>query len=47
MIPVEIGEPSLRVEYYDEQTNETRLRGELDLIDEKREQARTRAESYK
>jgi hypothetical protein len=47
VIPVEIGEPSLRVEYYDEISNEDRLRNNLDLLDEVREVALIRAEAYK
>ena len=47
VIPVEIGEPTLRVEYYDEETNNSRLQANLDLLEEKREVAYIRAEAYK
>ena len=47
VIPVEIGEPTLRVEYYDEKTNNSRLQANLDLLEEKREVAYVRAEAYK
>ena len=47
VVPVEIGEPSLRVEHYDEATNNTRLQTNLDLLDEAREIAFVRAEAYR
>lgn len=47
MIPVEIGEPSLRRMNYDENHNEESLKIELDLLEEGREQARIRQEACK
>jgi transposase InsO family protein len=47
VVPVEIGEPSLRVEQYDDKTNDARLRTNLDLLDETREIAYIRAEAYR
>nr|KYP62241.1 Retrotransposable element Tf2 [Cajanus cajan] len=39
MIPVEVGEPSLRRQQFDEETNKEALNIDLDLIDETRESA--------
>ena len=39
VIPAEIGLPSLRVSEYDEDANDGRLLPELDLVEERREQA--------
>nr|KYP41363.1 hypothetical protein KK1_037267 [Cajanus cajan] len=39
MISVEIGEPSLRQQQFNEQTNDEALNVELDLIDEVRDRA--------
>ena len=39
VIPVEVGLPSFRVENYDEEDNAGRMLPELDLVEEKREQA--------
>ncbi|XP_019420646.1 PREDICTED: uncharacterized protein LOC109330824 [Lupinus angustifolius] len=42
MIPVEIGEPTWRTSHFDEATNSTILRHNLDWIEEKRDRARIR-----
>ena len=39
VIPVEVGLPSHRVEYYNEEDNAEQMLPELDLVEEKREQA--------
>jgi transposase InsO family protein len=46
VVPIEIGEPSLRVEHYDDATNDARLQTNLDLLDETREIALLRAAAY-
>lgn len=47
MIPVEVGEPSLRRMNYDEKLNEETLKVELDFHEKEREQARIRQEACK
>ena len=46
MIPMEIGLPSTRIEYYDEMTNSDKWRDDLDLFDETRRQAQLKIASY-
>ena len=45
-IPVEIGVPTLRVEYFNLETNEQGLRNNLDLLGELHDQARIRQVVY-
>ncbi|XP_050222334.1 uncharacterized protein LOC126672427 [Mercurialis annua] len=47
MVPVEIGMPTIRVQYFDEQQNEENTRLCLDLLKERREQALMHIEAYK
>ncbi|XP_050207651.1 uncharacterized protein LOC126657071 [Mercurialis annua] len=47
MVPVEIGMPTIRVQYFDEQQNEESTRLCLDLPEERREQALLHIETYK
>ena len=47
MIPVEIRVPSLRQETYNQEENFALQRYELDLLEEKRNQAALRVASYK
>ncbi|XP_050222714.1 uncharacterized protein LOC126672805 [Mercurialis annua] len=47
MIPVEIGIPTLRVQFFDEAKNEEEQKLCLDLLEERREQAALRIEAYK
>ncbi|GFS32962.1 hypothetical protein Acr_00g0025610 [Actinidia rufa] len=47
IIPVEIGMPSFRTLNMDKETNEVELRLNLDLLDERREQAEVRQAAYK
>ncbi|XP_050217513.1 uncharacterized protein LOC126668351 [Mercurialis annua] len=47
MIPVEIGMPTLRVQFFDEAKNEEEQKLCLDLLEERREQAALRIEAYK
>ncbi|KAK3043419.1 hypothetical protein RJ639_001998 [Escallonia herrerae] len=47
LIPVEIGLPSLRLTTYDPVQNEEALRANLDLLDERREQAAMRLAAYR
>ncbi len=46
VIPLEIGLPSPRVEHYDPDSNSSRLRNNLDLVEEIREVARVRMARY-
>lgn len=45
MLPVELGEPSLRRKIEDIQVNDQELRMELDTLDERRDRAVLRAEA--
>ncbi|GFY91230.1 hypothetical protein Acr_07g0014260 [Actinidia rufa] len=47
VIPVEIGMPSFRISNFDKESNETELRLNLDLLEEKRENAELRQMAYK
>ena len=47
VVPTELGLPTYRVTTFDEQSNEEAVRGELDLVEEKREQAYLRMAAYK
>ncbi|XP_050207544.1 uncharacterized protein LOC126656961 [Mercurialis annua] len=47
MVPVEIGMPTIRVQYFDEQQNEENTRLCLDFLEERREHALMHIESYK
>ncbi|XP_020202768.1 uncharacterized protein LOC109788451 [Cajanus cajan] len=47
MIPVEVGEPSFRRLHFDEESNNSSLRAEIDVIDEVRDKARIIAEACK
>ena len=47
MVPVETKLPTLRIEEYEEATNDDAIRLELDLIDEKRAEALTRLAAQK
>ena len=47
VIPMEIGMPSFKISNFDKENNETELRLNLDLIDEKRERAEIRLAAYK
>ena len=47
VIPVEIGMPSFRVSNFDKEINEAELRINLDLLEEKRENAELRQMAYK
>ncbi|XP_050229150.1 uncharacterized protein LOC126678290 [Mercurialis annua] len=47
VIPIEIGVPSIRVNYLEEETNEARIRLCLDLLEERRNEATIRAATYK
>ncbi|XP_050215670.1 uncharacterized protein LOC126666834 [Mercurialis annua] len=47
VIPVEIGVPSIRVNYLEEETNEARTRLCLVLLEERRDEAVVRATTYK
>ncbi|GFZ00940.1 hypothetical protein Acr_14g0005750 [Actinidia rufa] len=47
VIPVEIGMPSFRVSNFDKEINEAELRVNLDLLEEKRENAELRQMAYK
>jgi hypothetical protein len=46
VIPAEVSIPSPRVEQFDEEQNESRLRENLDLLDEVREQANIKIAAY-
>ena len=47
VISVEIGMPNFRTSNFDKENNETELRLNLDLLDEKREQAEVCQAAYK
>nr|KYP36467.1 Pol polyprotein [Cajanus cajan] len=47
MIPVEVGEPSFRRQYFNEDSNEASLRAEIDMVDEVRTQAQIMVEACK
>ncbi|GFZ19761.1 hypothetical protein Acr_28g0004660 [Actinidia rufa] len=47
VIPVEIGMPSFRTSNFDKESNETELRLNLDLLEERREKAKLRHAAYK
>ncbi|XP_050233229.1 uncharacterized protein LOC126681722 [Mercurialis annua] len=47
IVPVEIGMPTIRVQYFDEQQNEENTKLCLDLLEERREQALMHIEAYK
>ncbi|GFY90877.1 hypothetical protein Acr_07g0010730 [Actinidia rufa] len=47
VIPVEIGMPSFRISNFDKESNEAELRLNLDLLEEKRENAELRQMAYK
>lgn len=47
VIPVEMGMPSYRVQYFDEELNEDALYKSLDLVEEMREKAKIRMASNK
>nr|KYP73029.1 Transposon Ty3-I Gag-Pol polyprotein [Cajanus cajan] len=47
MIPVEVGEPSFRRQYFDENTNDISLRAEVDMVDEVRVRTEIIAEACK
>ena len=47
VVPTEIGLPTYRVANYDDQGNEEALRVELDLVEEKRDQAYLRMAAFK
>ena len=47
MIPLEIGLPSARVEYYNESSNSEYRRADLDLLSEIRQQAQVRMAAYR
>ena len=47
VIPVEIGMPSFRTSYFDKDNNETELRLNLTLLDEKKELVEVRQVAYK
>ena len=47
VVPVEISLSSYRTEYYDEGTNDMGLRMEMDVIEERREEARAKMAIYK
>ena len=47
VIPVEIGLLSFRTSNFDKKNNETKLRLNLDLLDEMRERAKVRQAAYK
>ncbi|GFY87521.1 hypothetical protein Acr_05g0011600 [Actinidia rufa] len=47
VIPVEIGMPSFRTSNFDEESNESELRLNLDLLEERREKADLRQAAYK
>ena len=47
LIPVELGQPSLRVQSYEPKLNETGLRANLDLLEEARENVVIRMAQYK
>ena len=46
VIPLEVGSPSLRVNFYHDQRNDLYLRENLDLVEELREKARLRTTEY-
>ncbi|GFZ18422.1 hypothetical protein Acr_27g0001610 [Actinidia rufa] len=47
VVPVEIGMPSFRISNFDKESNEAELRLNLDLLEEKRENAELRQMAYK
>ena len=47
VVPTEMGLPTYRVANYDDQGNEEALRAELDLVEEKRDQAYLRMVAFK
>jgi hypothetical protein len=47
VIPVEIGSPSYRIQHYNPRFNSEGLKLHLDLLEEKREEARVRTFAYK
>nr|KYP62827.1 Gypsy retrotransposon integrase-like protein 1 [Cajanus cajan] len=47
MIPVEVGEPSFRRQYFNETSNDTFIRAEVDMVDELRNKAEIIAEACK
>nr|KYP47653.1 Transposon Ty3-G Gag-Pol polyprotein [Cajanus cajan] len=47
MVPVEVGEPSFRRQYFQENTNDISLRAEVDMVDEVRVRAEIIAEACK
>jgi hypothetical protein len=47
VIPVEIGSPSYCIQHYNPGFNNERLKLHLDLLEEKREEARVRTSAYK
>ncbi|XP_050222383.1 uncharacterized protein LOC126672476 [Mercurialis annua] len=47
MVPIEIGMPTIRVQYFKEQQNKENTRLCLDLLEERREQALLHIEAYK
>ena len=46
MVPIEVGVPSHRHKFYDQDTNHKLICGELDLLEETRAQALLRAALY-
>ena len=46
IIPIEIGLPSLRTEFFDEHSNDDQLKYNLDCLDEVRDQASQRMAKY-
>lgn len=46
MIPVEVGLPSYRRNFYDQEENEAFLQNKVDLIEEKCEEAQSRVVVY-
>jgi hypothetical protein len=47
VIPVEIGSPSFRIQHYNPRFNSEGLKLHLDLLEEKRDEARVRTSAYK
>nr|KYP47152.1 hypothetical protein KK1_031175 [Cajanus cajan] len=47
MIPVEVGEPSFRRQNFHEESNDSSLRAEIDVLDEVREKTQVVAEACK
>ncbi len=46
IIPVEVAQPSIKIQVFDEEWNNLGLRAKLDLIDENREMAELRRKAF-